>query len=124
MIWKFGPLKGLAVRFDETRNATDFGPEEKVQVGTKRYMAPELLANNLNAAEFDNFCRADIYSLGLIFWEILQRTEITGQKCPEYKQPYEDFFPSDPSIEEMKHVVVEKKARPEFRENLGKICSF
>ena len=98
---------------------TDFGPEEKVQVGTKRYMAPEILENNLDSADFDNFCRADIYSLGLIFWEVLERTEINEKKCPDYKQPFEDHVQSDPTIEHMKLLVVERKIRPQFNENIG-----
>ena len=40
------------------------------KVGTKRYMAPELLDESIEESLFDNWRRADVYSLGLVFWEI------------------------------------------------------
>lgn len=42
-------------------------------------MAPEVLDNSLNVQHFDAFKRADIYSLGLVFWEILRRCKIGGR---------------------------------------------
>lgn len=45
-------------------------------MGTRRYMAPELLARTLNITNFDEFKCADIYSYALVLWEICQRIEI------------------------------------------------
>lgn len=44
-----------------------------IQVGTRRYMAPEVLARTLNVTSFDEFKCADIYSYALVLWEICQR---------------------------------------------------
>ena len=42
------------------------------KVGTKRYMAPELLDESINENIFDCWKRADVYSLGLVYWELGQ----------------------------------------------------
>lgn len=41
---------------------------------TPRYMAPEVLDDTLNPRSFDSYCKADIYSFGLVLWEIASRT--------------------------------------------------
>lgn len=41
-------------------------------------MAPEVLNETLNMRHFDSFKRADIYSLGLVLWEITRRCNIGG----------------------------------------------
>lgn len=40
------------------------------RVGTRRYMAPEVLDETLDSKSFDAFKMADMYSLGLVFWEM------------------------------------------------------
>ena len=50
------------------------------RVGTRRYMAPEVLDQTLNKNSFQAFLMADIYSYGLIVWEIARRC-VTGGKC-------------------------------------------
>ncbi|CAK5069176.1 unnamed protein product [Meloidogyne enterolobii] len=42
-----------------------------IQVGTKRYMAPEILNKTLNPNNFEEFKCADIYSFSLVLWEII-----------------------------------------------------
>ena len=44
-----------------------------------RYMAPEVLDDTLNIRHFDSFKRADIYSFGLVLWEIARRCDIGGK---------------------------------------------
>uniref|UniRef100_H2YCZ8 receptor protein serine/threonine kinase n=1 Tax=Ciona savignyi TaxID=51511 RepID=H2YCZ8_CIOSA len=82
------------------------------RVGTKRYMAPEILDETLNMLHFDSFKRADIYSLGLVFWEVVRRCNIGGQNL-DYQLPYFDMVPDDPSIEQMRTIVCEKNIRPQ-----------
>ena len=41
-----------------------------VQVGTKRYMAPEVLGETINASSFESFRKVDIYALALVLWEM------------------------------------------------------
>jgi TGF-beta receptor type-1 len=79
------------------------------KVGTKRYMAPELLDETINEKHFDCWKRADVYSLGLVYWELARRCEPTSQ---DYQMPYFDVVNPDPTIEEMKVVVCDKKIRP------------
>lgn len=60
------------------------------RVGTKRYMAPEVLDNTLCANSFDAYMQADIYSLGLVFWEMTRRVYVPDLYGPEeYQLPYQ-----------------------------------
>lgn len=60
---------------------------------------------------FDAFRRADIYCLGLVLWEMCRRTLSNGI-AEEYKPPFHDVVPSDPSFEDMKKVVCIDQQRP------------
>lgn len=99
-------------------------------------MAPEVLDETINMKHFDSFKCADIYALGLVYWEIARRCNAGGEptsratvllgeaqteRCPpmfpagiheDYQLPYYDLVPSDPSIEEMRRVVCDQKLRP------------
>lgn len=44
-----------------------------------RYMAPEILDETINTRSFESFKQADIYSLGLVFWEVARRCSIRGK---------------------------------------------
>ena len=76
-------------------------------------MAPEILDDRLNVDSFEEFKQADVYALGLVFWEITRRCEsIPGARVVEYQPPFYDLVPSDPSFDEMKSVVCINKYRP------------
>ncbi|XP_041374334.1 activin receptor type-1-like isoform X2 [Gigantopelta aegis] len=100
---------GLAVTHAQENNKLDLGRNNKV--GTKRYMAPELLNETLNPDFFDSFKCVDVYAFGLVVWEICRRT-VTGGFAEEYKVPYWDLVPTDPSFEDMKKVVCVDQQRP------------
>ncbi|XP_008633204.2 PREDICTED: activin receptor type-1C [Corvus brachyrhynchos] len=100
---------GLAVKHDSVLNTIDI--PQNPRVGTRRYMAPEILDDAMNMNIFESFKRADIYSLGLVYWEIARRCSVGGI-TEEYQLPYYDLVPSDPSIEDMRRVVCEQKLRP------------
>lgn len=100
---------GLAVRHDANTNTIDI--PHNTRVGTKRYMAPEVLDETMNATHFDSFKRADVYALGLILWEVARRCNVAG-KCEEYQLPFYDVVESDPPIEDMRRVVCYEKLRP------------
>ncbi|XP_064187366.1 TGF-beta receptor type-1-like isoform X2 [Anguilla rostrata] len=100
---------GLAVRHDSATDTIDIAPNHRV--GTKRYMAPEVLDDSINMKHFESFKRADIYAMGLVFWEISSRCSIGGIH-EDYQLPYYDLVQSDPSVEEMRKVVCEQKLRP------------
>jgi len=84
------------------------------KVGTKRYMAPEVLDETINEKQFDCWKRADVYSLGLVYWEIANRCQLENSPAAEYQMPYWDQVNSDPTIEEMTEIVCERKIRPPF----------
>uniref|UniRef100_A0A914C5J5 Serine/threonine-protein kinase receptor n=1 Tax=Acrobeloides nanus TaxID=290746 RepID=A0A914C5J5_9BILA len=63
---------GLAVRLE---NGKIIPEKVNIQVGTKRYMAPELLNKTLNVHNFEEFKMADIYSFSLVLWEIVRRIQ-------------------------------------------------
>lgn len=100
---------GLAVRYDSTTDTVDIIPNSRV--GTKRYLAPEYLDDSMNVNHIDSFKRADVYALGLVYWEIARRCN-TGGGCEEYQLPYYDMVPNDPTIEEVRKVVCVYKQRP------------
>ncbi|WAR11063.1 ACVR1-like protein [Mya arenaria] len=70
-------------------------------------MAPELLDETLNPEMFDSFKCVDIYAFSLVLWEIARRCIVE-----EYKPPFWDAVPSDPSFEDMRKVVVVDQNRP------------
>ena len=83
--------KNILVKADGTCCIADFGlcvlykpqwgspnvPEREngnIRVGTKRYMAPEVLDMSIRANNFEAFKQTDVYSFSLVLWEILRRT--------------------------------------------------
>ncbi|KAL1121985.1 hypothetical protein AAG570_003393 [Ranatra chinensis] len=108
---------GLAVRYISETNEIDITPNTRV--GTRRYMPPEVLDESLDTRSFDAFKMADMYSLGLVFWEMCRRcvSQRNGQdkwslQSEEYALPYHDVVPNDPSFEEMHLAVCVKRIRP------------
>ncbi|XP_032518650.2 bone morphogenetic protein receptor type-1B isoform X2 [Danaus plexippus] len=107
---------GLAVRYVAERDEVDLAPNTRV--GTRRYMAPEVIDEKLDLSDFEAFKMADMYSLGLVLWEMCRRCAAgagagAGAVAAEpYAPPYHDRVPSDPSFEDMHAVVVVEGARP------------
>ncbi|XP_035248309.1 bone morphogenetic protein receptor type-1B isoform X2 [Anguilla anguilla] len=102
---------GLAVKFISDTNEVDIPPNTRV--GTKRYMPPEVLDESLNRSHFQSYIMADMYSFGLILWEMARRC-VSGGIVEEYQLPYHDLVPTDPSYEDMREVVCIKRLRPSF----------
>ncbi|KAK1175998.1 hypothetical protein AOXY_G768 [Acipenser oxyrinchus oxyrinchus] len=102
---------GLAVKFISDTNEVDIPPNTRV--GTKRYMPPEVLDESLNRNHFQSYIMADMYSFGLILWEIARRC-VSGGIVEEYRLPYHDLVHTDPSYEDMREVVCIKRLRPSF----------
>ena len=50
---------------------------EDAKVGTLRYMAPEMLTAS-DVKSFETCKQADVYTLGLVLWEVCQRTGCRG----------------------------------------------
>ncbi|XP_019728062.1 activin receptor type-1 [Hippocampus comes] len=100
---------GLAVTHSQADNLLDVGNNPKV--GTKRYMAPEVLDESLRTECFDAFKRVDIWAFGLVLWEIARRSYSNGI-VEDYKPPFYDQVPNDPSFEDMRKVVCVEQQRP------------
>ncbi|KTF76627.1 hypothetical protein cypCar_00040848, partial [Cyprinus carpio] len=100
---------GLAVKYNSDTNEVDV--PLSTRMGTRRYMAPEVLDETLNKNQFQAYIMADIYSYGLIVWEMARRC-VTGGIVEEYQLPYWDMVPSEPSYEDMREVVCVKGMRP------------
>jgi TGF-beta receptor type-1 len=102
---------GLAIKHDADTNSIDIAPNNRV--GTRRYMAPEVLDETIDVKHFESFKRADVYALGLVFWELARRCSDAGL-CEEYQLPYYDLVPSDPTDSEMRKVVSTDRRRPDI----------
>lgn len=48
------------------------------QVGTARYMAPEVLESRVNLEDLESFKQMDVYSMALVLWEMASRCEVVG----------------------------------------------
>uniref|UniRef100_A0A8C5QWA2 receptor protein serine/threonine kinase n=1 Tax=Leptobrachium leishanense TaxID=445787 RepID=A0A8C5QWA2_9ANUR len=100
---------GLAVMHSQSSNYLDIGNNPRV--GTKRYMAPEVLDETIRTDSFESYKQTDLWAYGLVLWEICRRTVINGM-VEEYKPPFFDVVPHDPSFEDMKKVVCIDQQRP------------
>uniref|UniRef100_A0A3Q1EF59 Serine/threonine-protein kinase receptor n=1 Tax=Acanthochromis polyacanthus TaxID=80966 RepID=A0A3Q1EF59_9TELE len=84
-------------------------------VGTRRYMAPEVLEGAINFQR-DSFLRIDMYAMGLVLWELVSRCSETDVTVGEYMLPFEDEIGQHPSLEDLQDVVVHKKMRPVIKD--------
>ncbi|KAL6097442.1 acvr2b [Pungitius sinensis] len=114
---------GLAVRFSPGEPPG----ETHGQVGTRRYMAPEVLEGAINFQR-DSFLRIDMYAVGLVLWELVSRCKAVDGPVGEYLLPFEEEVGQHPSLEDLQDVVVHKKTRPSLKElwrkhtGLAQVC--
>uniref|UniRef100_A0AAY4AW94 Serine/threonine-protein kinase receptor n=1 Tax=Denticeps clupeoides TaxID=299321 RepID=A0AAY4AW94_9TELE len=102
---------GLSLKFEAGKSVGD----THGQVGTRRYMAPEVLEGAINFQR-DAFLRIDMYAVGLVLWELAARCTAADGPVDEYMLPFEEEVGQHPSLEDMQEVVVHKKLRPKLRE--------
>ncbi|XP_055076270.2 TGF-beta receptor type-2 [Misgurnus anguillicaudatus] len=101
---------GLSLRLDSAMS-----PEELAnsgQVGTARYMAPEVLESRMDLENTESFKQADVYSMALVLWEITSRCSVIGD-VREYKPPF-GTLREHPCIDSMKDHVIRDRQRPEM----------
>lgn len=71
--------------------------EDHGQVGTRRYMAPEVLEGAITFTR-DSFLRIDVYACGLVLWELVSRCTGHNGTAKEFRLPFENevclLFPS------------------------------
>lgn len=91
------------------------------EVGTLRYMAPEILEGAVNLKDCESaFKQIDVYSLGLVLWELATRCHdlyVEQEAVPMYMTPYESEVGKNPTYEQMQFLVARQKARPKFSVN-------
>ncbi|KAM4558254.1 activin receptor type-2A-like [Odontesthes bonariensis] len=102
---------GLSLSFSAQKSP----PDAHGQVGTRRYMAPEVLEGAVNFQR-DVFLRIDMYAVGLVLWELAARCKAADGPVDESRLPFEEEVGSHPSLEDMQEVVVHQKLRPTLRE--------
>ncbi|KAJ9577356.1 hypothetical protein L9F63_006100, partial [Diploptera punctata] len=116
--------KNVLLKSDLTACIADFGlalifqPDgsaEDGNVGTRRYMAPEVLEGAINFSR-DAFLRIDMYACGLVLWELASRCTAQEGPIPEYMLPFEEEVGQHPTLEDMQECVVQKKLRPSIRD--------
>ncbi|XP_033356226.1 bone morphogenetic protein receptor type-2 isoform X2 [Bombus vosnesenskii] len=91
-------------------------------VGTLRYMAPEILEGAVNLRDCESSLKQiDVYAMGLVLWELVSRCSdiyVLGSEIPPYRQPYEKEIGLHPTFEQMQVLVSRNKARPLLEGNL------
>ncbi|KAF9410007.1 hypothetical protein HW555_010787 [Spodoptera exigua] len=97
---------GLAV----TRAHLSAGLHHNPRQGTKRYMSPEMLDQSMNVLSLESHQQCDVYSAALVLWEVAGRTRPAPR---DYRVPYYDLAPADPSFDDMRKIVCVDAARPE-----------
>ncbi|CAF1134504.1 unnamed protein product [Brachionus calyciflorus] len=80
-------------------------------------MAPEILNKKIDVRYLDNFQKAEMYSLALVFWELLRSCKFEDDESKvvysfEYKMPYFEYIQGDPDEALMYKIVCEQKLRP------------
>jgi activin receptor type-1 len=100
---------GLAVTHTQADGATHIPANPRV--GTRRYMAPEILDITIDMTSFEAFRRADIYSFALMMWETTRRC-MTHDGVEDFALPFHDMVLPDPGFEEMQKVVCGDGYRP------------
>ena len=147
--------KNVLIKMDMTPCLADFGlalvfeqrgkqiGDTYPQVGTKRYMAPEVLEGAIIFSR-DQFFRIDMYAYGLVLWELASRSaSVWNQINPLVKDethsvhdydsqsmadadcsnidPYTPPFETqartrNPSLEILQDLVINQRVRPRLRE--------
>lgn len=68
---------GLALRYDKAADKIEELSTKRV--GTRRYLSPEILDDSMDSRNFDCFKRSDMYSFGLVMWEVTRRGLCAGE---------------------------------------------
>merc|ERR1719295_1845531 len=102
---------GLAVTHTQATGETNI--PQNPRVGTKRYMAPEILDMSMQMQIFESFRRVDVYGFALMMWETTRRC-MTHEGVEDYALPFYDMVTPDPGFEDMHKVVCVDQYRPQI----------
>ncbi|KAE8581708.1 hypothetical protein XENTR_v10024910 [Xenopus tropicalis] len=107
---------GIAVRLDPALTSEDLA--NSGQVGTARYMAPEVLESRVNLEDLESFKQMDVYSLSLVLWELGTRCDASGE-TRSYELPFGSKVREQPCVETMRDLVLHGRVRPEIPPSWG-----
>uniref|UniRef100_G3ST25 TGF-beta receptor type-2 n=2 Tax=Elephantidae TaxID=9780 RepID=G3ST25_LOXAF len=102
---------GLSLHLDPTLSVDDLA--NSGQVGTARYMAPEVLESRMNLENVESFKQTDVYSMALVLWEMTSRCNAVGE-VKDYEPPFGSKVREHPCVESMKDNVLRDRGRPEI----------
>ncbi|KAM6070733.1 TGF-beta receptor type-2-like [Chlamydotis macqueenii] len=102
---------GIAIRLDPSLTVDDFA--NSGQVGTARYMAPEVLESRVNLEDLESFKQMDVYSMALVLWEMASRCEVVGE-VKNYELPFGSKVQEQPCVDIMRDIVLHGRGRPEI----------
>nr|XP_056713375.1 TGF-beta receptor type-2 [Euleptes europaea] len=116
---------GLSLRLDPTLSVDDLA--NSGQVGTARYMAPEVLESRMNLDNVESFKQTDVYSMALVLWEVTSRCNCVGE-VKDYEPPFGSKVREHPCVESMKDNVLRDRGRPDIpsswlnHQGIQKVC--
>jgi len=82
------------------------------QVGTPRYMSPELLERLINIFDPESFKRTDVYAMGLVVWEMINCCEAMPGMSSPYQAVYGDHVKEFPTKQQMLMLVCKNRVLP------------